>query len=122
MLMMTDAPYLPPPQPVRTPIAERDLVRWLSTAQPGDQLTYHRGFLVVDTSSTTSRLSACNRQILQRVANRVADLVARGLVQAVQRRHAEGDCSYLVIASKRLNSARRRLGQALPELQSGNAA
>lgn len=121
MLMTIDAPMAPPP-PAPILIHERDLVRWLSIAQPGEQFVYHRGFLAVDASSNSTNLSQPQRQMLQQMANRVADLVARGLVQAVQHRHGECDCTYIVIASKRLNSARRRLGDAMQGLQARSAS
>jgi len=101
---------------------EQDLVRWLSTAQPGEQFVYHRGFLVIDMSSSASNLQPPQREMVQQVASRVADLAARGLVQVVQRRHGDGDCSYIAIASKRLNSARRRLSQGMPGLQAQKVA
>ncbi len=121
MLMTIDAPTAPPP-PDRILTHEQDLVRWLSTAQPGEQFVYHRGFLVIDMSSSASNLLPPQREMVQQVASRVADLAARGLVQVVQRRHGDGDCSYIAIASKRLNTARRRLSQAMPGLQAQRVA
>jgi hypothetical protein len=121
MLMTLDPPTTLRARPA--PITdEEDLVRWLSTAQPGEQFIYHRGFLAIDTSAIATNLPPAQRQMLQRVANRVANLCARGLVQTVQRRHGDGDCTYIVIAGKRFNAARRRLHQAMPGLLSWSAA
>ncbi len=105
------------------PVTEQLLVQWLASADPGDQLVYHRGFLAIDTSLTASTLPPSRRAMLRQVASRALDMSDRGLVRAVQRRNGEGDFTYLLIAAHRLTVARRRLGDALPSLtQRGDAA
>ena len=77
------------------------LLVWLSQAQPGDVLEYHRGFLALDRSHHTSRLKEDDRQVLCRVANLAMRLSDCGLVHLVQRR-IKPDCfSYLAIARQR---------------------
>jgi len=105
------------------PITEQHLVQWLAGATPGEQLVYHRGFLAIDTAVTSSQLPPSRRQMLLRVASRVRDMSTRGLVQTVQRRNGDGDFTYLVVARKRLAAARRRLDDAMPNLdRRGDAA
>ena len=105
------------------PITEQHLVQWLAGAAPGEQLVYHRGFLAIDTAVTSSQLPPSRRQMLLRVASRVRDMSTRGLVQTVQRRNGDGDFTYLVVARKRLAAARRRLDDAMPNLdRRGDAA
>ena len=50
-------------------------------------------------------------------------MCTRGLVRTVQRRNGDGDFTYLVVARKRLAVARRRLDDAMPNLnRRGEAA
>ncbi len=104
------------------PITEQHLMQWLAGAAPGEQLVYHRGFLAIDTAVTISQLPPSRRQMLLRVAGRVRDMATRGLVRTVQRRHGEGDFTYLVVARKGLAVARRRLDDAMPHLDRRGAA
>jgi hypothetical protein len=55
MLMTIDRLATSPP-PARLLVNEQDLLSWLSAARPGEQFTYHRGFLAIDTSMMATKL------------------------------------------------------------------
>lgn len=93
------------------PITEVDLEAWLTTAQPGDRLIYHRGFLAVDASGSTGRLPPPQARELRRVARLAFAAVERGVVHAVQQRNGPNDFTYLLIV--RPQPRRRR---SLPSL------
>jgi hypothetical protein len=86
------------------PLTEIDLLAWLSQAQAGDTLEYHRGFLALDRWHQSSALSEGDRQALCRLANLAMRLSVRGLIDLVQRRICPDCFSYLVFARQRLNS------------------
>jgi hypothetical protein len=90
------------------PITELALACWLRDAVPGDRLAYHRGYLAVDASVSESKLSVPERRELQRVAGAALAAALQGKVHAVQRRHGEGDYTYLLIARPRPITRRRR--------------
>jgi hypothetical protein len=82
-------------------ISEIDFCAWLGQAAPADRLEYHRGFLVMDTSSLGAGLADHERRELGRLARRAWWAAERQLVHLVQRRHAANDFSYLAIVRPR---------------------
>lgn len=72
-----------------------------SQAAPGDELEYHRGFLVLDLTPFGSPMDGDARAELARVANRAFDLAERGFVHLVQRRIGVGAFAYIAIARPR---------------------
>jgi hypothetical protein len=80
---------------------ESDLCGWLGEALPGDQLIYHRGFLAVDCNPATSRLVKPEQTRLGRVAPRARLAQELGLGRLVQRRHTDGEYSYIIVACAR---------------------
>ncbi len=87
------------PFPARRPhINEIDLCGWLSQAEPGETLEYHRGFLGVDRTPLGQSMSLKDRIDLIDVAERAMRLAEQGLVHLVQRRIADDTFSYLAVA------------------------
>jgi len=80
--------------PVGRILREADFLGWLGVAQPGDAVVYHRGCLAIDRGRVSNRG-------LNRLADRIADAAASGLVDLLQRRHGPDDTSYLAIARRR---------------------
>jgi hypothetical protein len=76
-----------------------DLETWLAVAAPGDAFAYHDGFLCMDRVAG-SRLLEGDRKELCRVADAVMSLAQSGHVHPVQRRHGQGDYTYIAIASR----------------------
>jgi hypothetical protein len=88
------------------PIALASFNRWLLRALPGQQLEYHRGFLIWDRSPASS-LTEDDRRTLARVADAALQAAADGLVHLAQRRVGEFDFSYLAIKAARPSSRRQ---------------
>lgn len=82
-------------------ITEIDLCAWLSQAEPGDALEYHRGFLILDVDRRISQLANADRLELIQVARRAMWAAEKGLACLVQRRLGENRFSYLAIARSR---------------------
>jgi len=72
---------------------------WYRSAEIGEALEYHRGFLPMD-RALGSRLGEADRNELDRLADAVIDMATVGHVHLVQRRHGPGDYGYLVVASR----------------------
>ena len=70
--------------------------RWLLRAAPGDQLEYHRGFLICD-RAPTSGLDGDERRALTRVTDAALRASTDGLVHLAQRRNGPFDFSYVAI-------------------------
>ncbi len=87
--------------PVRLRMNEIELCSWLSQAQPGDALEYHRGFLGIDRTSHGQPMTAKDRADLIRMGERAMRLAEQGYVHLVQRRIREDTFSYLAIARAR---------------------
>lgn len=92
-------------RPRRLKLSEEDLCDWLGTAFPGDTIEYHRGHLAVD-QVPRSPLSDADCRQLSRVARRALIFAEEGRAHLVQRRHGDGDYSYLAIKARA--PARRR--------------
>jgi hypothetical protein len=95
------------------PLTERALCAWLGSAAAGERITYHRGFLVRETSPLTRLLPDPERLALMRVANRAWVLAETGLAHLVQRRHGDDDYSYMLVARRRPPRARPSVLPAL---------
>lgn len=85
------------PLPERQVLSEEDFCDWLGTALPGDAIEYHRGFLAVDQDPSLSKMTDAQRRRLAAVARRALILADENRVHLVQRRHGDGDYSYLAI-------------------------
>jgi hypothetical protein len=92
-----ELPMLVAPRPtLRVTVAE--MSAWVSSALAGERLEYFRGFLVIDRQPAGSRLGTRDRDELDRVADAAMALADAGRVHLVQRRHGNGDYSYLAVA------------------------
>ena len=91
-----------PTAAIPTPILAIDTARfeaWLKNAQPGSLIEYHRGHLCVDRAPKLSASGNQTQTELNRLANHAMRAAERDLVHLVQRRHGDGDYSYLAIKS-----------------------
>ena len=86
------------------PLTEIDLLGWLSQAQAGDTLEYHRGFLALDRSSGSEMLNKKDQITLSETASLAMRLADKSLVHLVQRRICRNHFSYLAIARPRPHS------------------
>ena len=82
-------------------VSEIEFCAWLAQAEPGEALTYHRGFLVVDTDPVISNLPCDERMALRAVADAAFRAAAQGLVHLVQLRMATDRFAYVAIARPR---------------------
>ena len=89
------------PREARLLVNHQYLRAWLLTAEAGDVLEYHRGFLAIDRLPPGSRLHAQDASELDRVAKAAMAAADAGRAHLVQRRHGEGDYSYLIAARAR---------------------
>ena len=79
-------------------VSEIEFCAWLAQAEPGETLTYHRGFLVVDTDPVISNLPCDARMALRAVADAAFRAAAQDLVHLVQLRLATDRFAYVAIA------------------------
>ena len=79
-------------------VSEIEFCAWLAQAEPGEALTYHRGFLVVDTDPVISNLPCDQRMALRAVADAAFRAAVQGLVHLVQLRMATDCFAYIAIA------------------------
>jgi hypothetical protein len=82
-------------------VTEMNLCAWLSQAEPGDALEYHRGFLVLDIDPRIGGLLIGDCVELAQLASRARWAERRRLVHLVQRRLGDSLFSYLAIARER---------------------
>ena len=105
-----------PPRPYRPIVPMLDeaaLCAWFGAAAPGDRVEYWRGYLAIDTSPLGSKLEPDDRRQLGRIATRAFRLAEQGKAHLVQRRHGEGDYSYLLVVRPRPRPARARFTSAV---------
>ena len=74
---------------------------WISQAEPGSTITYHRGFLAVDGTSPVSKLSGDKRRKLRDLAAAAARAAEKDLVHLVQARLGPDRFAYRAIARPR---------------------
>ena len=96
-----------PPAAMPTLILAIDTARfkaWLQTARPGSLIEYHRGHLCIDRQQKSDAPHNAPenkaRAVLNELATRALRASEQGLVHLVQRRHGDGDYSYLAIKSR----------------------
>lgn len=82
-------------------LSEIDLCAWVATAEPGDQLEYHRGFLAVDRLPVLSELPEADRELLSQLASNALQLAEQDLVHLVQERLGPDHFSYITIARRK---------------------
>jgi hypothetical protein len=87
--------------PIRLRISEIELCGWLSQAEPGEAIEYHRGFLGIDRTPLGQPMSPEDRGHLIRIAERAMRLAEQGLLHLVQRRLGADTFSYLAVARSR---------------------
>ena len=95
-------------------VGEEELRGWLADGSGGDTLEYHRGVLGVDRMRPGSRLPDGDRRELDRIARSVLALAEAGRGHLLQRRHGNGDYSYLFVLRPISAHAKNGL-TALPE-------
>jgi hypothetical protein len=88
-----------------SPITEIDLCAWLGQAEPGAMLEYHRGFLVLDTDQTISKLPRDRRLELAQLASRARWASDQRLLHLLQRRLGDSEFSYIAVARERPKTA-----------------
>ena len=88
---------------------------WLGQAKPGDAISYHRGFLILDRFPSNKHLSAVERAELDLLADCAMRAAKQELVHLVQRRNAPLDFSYLAIARARPKKAPTTMAFPMPE-------
>lgn len=82
----------------RSVMSDQDFCKWVSTATPGDTITYYSGFLSVDTCIETSLLSKLDCTRLGSLAVAARRAFDAGLVHLVQKRIRQNAFIYLAIA------------------------
>ncbi len=96
-------------------LTDIDLYAWISQAEPGEALIYHRGFLVVDADKALSTLPTDRRQALRGVADAAFHAAKQGLVHLVQERLEMDRFAYIAIARPRPKAAAASLSALLLE-------
>lgn len=87
------------PRSIKLLVDDSGLRSWLETAGSGDAIEYHRGVLVLDRLAG-SRLSQSDRTTLDRVAVALLELARNGEGYVLQRRHGDGDYSYIFVKGR----------------------
>jgi hypothetical protein len=79
-------------------LSEEDLCAWVSQAEPGEAIEYHRGFLCIDRCGADRFGAPIDAASLNRLANRALVLAEAGFVHLIQQRIEVETFSYLAIA------------------------
>jgi hypothetical protein len=87
--------------PHRRPlIAEEALCDWIASARPGERVEYYRGLLARDRMPSAQALTDRDRLGLVALAKRAMQVAEDGGVVLVQRRHGDGDYSYIAVRAR----------------------
>jgi len=81
------------------PLSESALCDWVAQAQPGAQIQYHAGHLLVDRSAAFSVLEPRERESIDRVAKRAWLAMEIGLVHLLSYRIADFHYRYVAVRS-----------------------
>lgn len=105
--------------PARTPhpLSDIEFCAWIGQAMPGDQLEYHRGFLVIDTTAVISTLTEPDRRRLTALASAAHRAFEAGLVHLVQARLGLNRFAYLAIARTKPRAAPVPLARLLSDAE-----
>ncbi len=82
-------------------LTQIELLGWLGQASPGEQLTYHRGFLALDRVPVGGRLSEAGARELSRVALLAWRAAETGGAHLLQRRLGPDEFGYVIVARER---------------------
>jgi len=85
--------------------SEEDLCAWVSQAEPGEAIEYHRGFLCIDRSGIDRIGTVIDIATLNLIASRALALAEAGFVHLIQQRIEVETFSYLAIARPQLEGA-----------------
>ena len=100
-----------PASPLR--LTEIDLCAWISQADAGDVLEYHRGALAIDRLRGMSKLPRAECDRVDLLADRAWTAAAQQLVHLVQHRLGTDRFSYLAIARPKPRGAEAALSALL---------
>ena len=108
-LMACSAPEVPVPAPatIALIIDVAGFEGWLRAAHPGSRITLHRGLLCVDREQRPDAPDAHARAEIDRLATAAMRASGQGLVHLVQKRHGEGDYSYIAVRARKPAKRRR---------------
>jgi hypothetical protein len=98
---VTSRPSTAALRPEDLAITKQQFESWLRQAAPGARIVYHRGYLALDRARGSSKLSEMSRRELAAVATLAMELAVRGQLHLLQRRHEDGDYSYLAVVASR---------------------
>ena len=82
------------------PVTPDEFCGWLAMAMPGTATLYHRGHLGRDRCRSTTALSERDRQGLIALARQALLAAEDGRVHLLQRRHGDGDYSYIAVKAR----------------------
>ena len=85
----------------RLAIRRDEFLAWIDGATPGARVAYHRGWLNIDRTRGPSRFGEASRRELDAIADRAHALAEEGRLILIQKRHGDGDYSYLAILAKK---------------------
>lgn len=84
--------------PVPLPITEIEFCAWVSQAEPGEVIEYHRGFLCIDRCGADRFGTPIDAASLNQLASRALALAEAGFVHLIQQRIEAETFGYLAIA------------------------
>ena len=82
------------------PVTPDDFCGWLAMATPGSASVYYRGHLGRDRCRSTTTLSERDRQALIALARQALLAAENRRVHLLQRRHGDGDYSYIAVKAR----------------------
>ena len=81
-------------------LAPEEFCGWLAMAAPGNSTVYYRGHLGRDRCRSTTGLSEPDRLRLIALARQALIAAEDGRVHLIQRRHSDGDYSYIAVLAR----------------------
>ena len=96
-----------------------DFCGWLANGDAGQRTVYYRGHLGRDRCRSTTALSERDRQALIALARQALLAAEDGRVHLLQRRHGDGDYSYIAVKSAHGEAAPSGASQGSPIISGG---